>query len=98
MKSYADFLESLNLWEPEFGWSPELKALWWDAKGDWEKSHNIAQDINGSIGDWIHGYLHRKEGDEWNASYWYHRANRHFKSNTLDEEQRELVEHILGLN
>jgi len=25
---------------------------------------------------WIHAHLHRVEGDEGNAAYWYRRANR----------------------
>ncbi len=40
-----------------------LLALWWDGKGDWEKAHEIAQDVAGVDGAWVHAYLHRKEGD-----------------------------------
>lgn len=39
-----------------------LLALWWDAKGDWERAHEVAQDIAGADGAWVHAYLHRKEG------------------------------------
>ena len=48
-----------------------LLALWWDDKGDWEKAHEIAQDVAGADGAWVHAYLHRKEGDVGNAAYWY---------------------------
>ena len=49
-----------------------LKALWWDAKGDWNKAHECAQGDEGDPScDWVHAYLHRKEGDASNAGYWY---------------------------
>jgi hypothetical protein len=51
-----------------------LLALWWDGKGEWAKAHEIAQDVAGADGAWVHAYLHRKEGDVGNAGYWYRRA------------------------
>jgi hypothetical protein len=53
-----------------------LLALWWDGKGDWERAHAIAQDVDGAEGAWVHAYLHRKEGDLGNAAYWYRVAGR----------------------
>ncbi|RAV99934.1 hypothetical protein [Pseudochryseolinea flava] len=75
--------------------SPLLQAMWYDAKGDWNAAHNIAQDIHTHDGSWVHGYLHRKEGDESNAAYWYHRANKAFKRNTLSEEWNDIVTALL---
>jgi len=46
-----------------------LLALWWDAKGEWDKAHRIAQDVAGPDGAWVHAYLHRKEGELGNATY-----------------------------
>ena len=43
--------------------------------GDWDKSHNIAQDYSDNSANWIHGVLHKIEGDEWNSKYWYARTN-----------------------
>ena len=80
---------------PEF-WPEALQALWWDAKGDWQNSHEIAQEINSDLGHWIHAYLHRKEGDRWNAEYWYRRAHRVFPDMGLDEELETIVEYILN--
>ena len=52
-----------------------LKALYYDAKGDWKSAHDIAQSQEGAPEyDRLHAYLHRKEGDDWNAKYWYRRA------------------------
>jgi hypothetical protein len=70
--------------------------MWYDAKCNWEASHNIAQDMRNQIGSWIHGYLHRKEGDDWNAGYWYRQAGRSFPKTTLEEEHQEIVEFILN--
>ena len=56
--------------------SPPLQALWYDAHGDWDRAHELAQGANSSEGDWVHAYLHRKEGDEGNAHYWYNRAGK----------------------
>ena len=39
--------------------------------GDWDKSHNIAQDYTDTTANWIHAVLHKIEGDVWNSKYWY---------------------------
>ena len=90
-----EFLQCLDLDSPPEIWPETLKAVWWDANGNWDNSHNIAQDIPSEVGNWIHAYLHRKEGDKWNAGYWYRRANREFPENNLDEELQSIVEYIL---
>ena len=69
--------------------------MWWDYKGNWEKSHDIAQEIEADTGHWIHAYLHRKEGDSWNAGYWYRIAGRAYPNISLAEEAKELVQFIL---
>jgi hypothetical protein len=42
----------------------------------------------------VHAYLHRKEGEEWNADYWYRRAG-HYRRADLNEEWQALVEGLL---
>jgi len=91
------FQDSLKLDSPPKV-SNELKALWYDAKGDWEKSHDIIQDIDTRDAALIHAYLHRKEGDTWNADYWYNRAGVKRKDWTLQEEWDDLVKQFLGSN
>jgi hypothetical protein len=61
---------------PPAGVSGAVAALWHDARGDWEAAHNAAQDDHSKAGSWVHAYLHRKEGDDGNAGYWYARAGR----------------------
>lgn len=73
-----------------------LRALWYDAYGDWEKSHNIIQDIETKEAAHIHAYLHRKEGDVWNADYWYARAGKKRPDVTLEDEWRELINAYLN--
>ena len=71
---------------------PILVALWHDAKGDWQTAHSIAQGREGTAGyDRLHAYLHRKEGDDANARYWYRRANSKAFSGTLETEWKELA-------
>jgi hypothetical protein len=72
-----------------------LLALWHDAKGDWEAAHDIAQDIHTRDGSWLHAYLHRKEGDLWNAGYWYRQAGKPVHTGTLEEEWEALVRAFL---
>ena len=70
---------------------PLLAAMWWDARGDWQKAHRIAQDINTPDGAWVHAYLHRKEGDLSNADYWYRRAGRTRPDEPLRDEWIQIV-------
>jgi hypothetical protein len=64
------FRDSLREEAPPVGLDFALAGLWWDAKGDWTKAHESAQQDEGVSGSWVHAYLHRKEGDTSNAAYW----------------------------
>jgi hypothetical protein len=79
---------------------PLLAALWWDAKGDWNRAHEIAQAEadRGTRPDaaWVHAYLHRKEGDTWNANYWYRRASQLHPDIPLDEEWAQIASALLA--
>ena len=68
-----------------------LTALYWDARGDWARAHEVAQGITSAEGSVIHAYLHRKEGDLGNARYWYDRAGQSVYGGTLDEEWRAIA-------
>lgn len=92
---FRDFRETLKDPHPPAGWPPGLRALWYEGKGDWEAAHNIAQDMYGAAGSLIHAYLHRVEGDRWNAGYWYDRAGKPFPKTTLEQEFETLVESLL---
>ena len=96
--TFEEFNNSLSASQPPSGISELLKALWYDGKGDWETSHNIAQDIHSREGSWIHAYLHRKEGDNGNAAYWYHRAGKPVPGSTLEKEWEQISRALLKEN
>ena len=73
---------------------PLLLALWHDGRGNWDQAHAIAQAIESSDGAWVHAYLHRREGDQGNARYWYRRAARAESTGALAAEFEQLVEHL----
>lgn len=77
--------------------SHALRALWWDAKGDWHKAHGCAQqDDEGPAGTWVHAYLHRKEGDLTNAGHWYRRAGRPVATTSLEVEWTVISKALLA--
>lgn len=77
--------------------SPVLIALWYDGKGDWNAAHEIAQGREGVREyDRLHAYLHRVEGDEWNAGYWYRKAGESYPEMGLKEEWRMMVKKMLN--
>ena len=78
------------------GFSGALLALWWDAKGDWNRAHEVAQDVAGSDGAWVHAYLHREDGDLENAGYWYRRAGRSVATGDSRVEWEGIVREMLG--
>jgi hypothetical protein len=47
-------------------------------------------------GSWVHAYLHRKEGDQGNAAYWYGRAGKPVCREPLDAEWRSIATALLG--
>ncbi len=87
----ASFKESISGNEPPQNSSVYLSSLWYEAKGDWEKAHILIQDVEDKNTAWIHAYLHRKEGDNSNADYWYRRAEKKRPSISLTEEWDEIV-------
>lgn len=93
--TFEEFKSSLLQSIPPANLKPLAKALWFEGKGDWEAAHNIAQDVHTNEGSWVHAYLHRKEGDVGNASYWYHRAGKSMPSMSLDEEWTSIVKIFL---
>jgi hypothetical protein len=90
-----EFRKSLLSDSPPEELSLPLAALWWDAKGDWTRAHESAQQDEGPTGAWVHAYLHRKEGDLSNAGYWYGRAGKRPANMSLDEEWTAIVNTLL---
>jgi hypothetical protein len=94
--TFNEFEVSLSLGTPPEGIHEVLLALWHEGRGDWEAAHNIAQIREGTRDyDHLHAYLHRVEGDDWNAGYWYRRAGVKMPDLALREEWHQLVERFL---
>ncbi|HUI43831.1 MAG TPA: hypothetical protein VL523_17865 [Terriglobia bacterium] len=91
-----EFRQSLLSDQPPNHLSLALAGLWWDAKGDWKRAHESAQQDEGPAGSWVHAYLHRKEGDSSNAGYWYRRAGRPPTKSSPEHEWIEIAESLLG--
>lgn len=90
-----DFKNSLQEDCPPLRYSLALKALWFAANDNWEASHNIAQDMHNVTGSWLHAYLHRVEGDAFNAGYWYRQAGKIFPEITLKEELDSIIQAVI---
>lgn len=75
--------------------SQELKALWFDYQGNWDTAHDLVDQLPGKSAARVHAYLHRKEGDKWNADYWYRRAEETRPPCTLEKEWEDLVNRFL---
>jgi hypothetical protein len=72
-----------------------LAALWHTARGEWDKAHALVQDEEDALAAWIHAHLHRIEGDESNAGYWYGKAGKPHAKLTTDEEWKQIADAAL---
>jgi hypothetical protein len=95
MNTFEEYRDSLAQTSPQESLSVPLKALWFDAKGDWDKAHRMADSIEDKTAYWVHAYLHRKEGDKNNANYWYNKAGKNMPSVSLEEEWEDIVNALL---
>jgi hypothetical protein len=88
--------QSLTAGQPPLG--PEPRAHWTvvGCQGDWTRAHESAQRDEGIKGSWVRAYLHRKEGDQGNAAYWYSRAGKPVCRESLDAEWLSIVTALLG--
>ena len=89
--TFAEFKRDIAKSKPPAGLAPVLEALWWAAKGDWDKAHRIVMKQEGRNAAWVHAYLHRVEGDLDNAGYWYRQARRPADSGPLDAEWQAIA-------
>lgn len=62
--------------------------------GDWDGAHRMIQHYHDPLSCQIHGLLHRIEGDEGNAAYWYQRGGMSTPANSIEQE----IERLLALN
>lgn len=86
-----NFKNSIQSGKQPSGISLPIQALWHDGRGDWEKAHSLIDHLDDPISSHIHAYLHRKEGDKWNADYWYRKAGKSRPDFSLEKEWEQLL-------
>jgi hypothetical protein len=87
--------DSLGRAKPPANLPPPLRALWHHAKGDWDSAHGLMRDDKTQAAAWVHAFLHRVEGDEANAAYWYGIAGRAHCANLLSSEWLDIAGQLL---
>ena len=94
--TFEQFMASLQDTSAPAEASKPLQALWEAKQGAWEKAHGIVQDLSSSEAAWVHAFLHRQEGDEANAGYWYSRAGRKAFQGSLEDEWASISRQLLS--
>jgi hypothetical protein len=90
------FKRSLTNDHPPGDGASVLAALWWIKKGDWERAHAIVMDSAAPEAAWVHAHLHRIEGDDANARYWYRQARKPVATATIDAEWEAILASLLA--
>ena len=91
-----EFKSSVAQEAPPAGMDLALQAMWYEAKGDWDTAHGLIQQKDDQTGAWVHAYLHRQEGDQLNANYWYSRAGRTAPDQSLEQEWEGITTTLLA--
>jgi hypothetical protein len=91
----AEFRASLSDASPAPQLNAPLMALWWAAKGGWDRAHKIVQDEPTTDAAWVHAYLHRVEGDPGNAAYWYRQAGKPAAAGSLETEWERITSALI---
>ena len=68
----------------------ELLSALWLVAGQLDRSHTISQGIENANGSFLHGMMHRREGDFGNAKYWFRRAGDHAIVDVIAHETASL--------
>lgn len=61
------------------------EALVWLRMGIIDRAHDLVQDAGSGIDAYIHGMIHRVEGDYWNAKYWFRSAGKEVVAKIVDQ-------------
>jgi len=97
MITIDEFRNSVSAAAPPAQVSPALEALWWAAKGDWDRAHKCVQQHEDNADcNWVHAHLHHQEGDMRNAGGWYRRAGKPVANCSVEEEWMRLATEFLA--
>ena len=95
--TYREFMDSIHDEDLPEGLNTLCQSLWYDFKGDWKKAHDLVDSLPGRDAAWVHAYLHRKEGDIWNADYWYRQAKKARPNLSLQDEWIALTKALFDI-
>ena len=95
MMNIEEFRNSINKGLLPQGLPLYVQALWYDARGDWKTAHDLIDQLTDLRSAKVHAYLHRKEGDSWNADYWYSKSKSKRPNQSLEAEWADLVQELL---
>lgn len=95
MANIQNFKQSVSDGKLPSDLTPHLLALWYDGRGDWKKAHDQIDHLEDKASSHVHAYLHRKEGDIWNADYWYRKSGFSRPDVTLEQEWEQLLSRYL---
>lgn len=96
MGSIEQFRSTLSQMLPPPGAAPALQALWWAAKGEWERAHVVVTTHQGDpTCDLVHAHLHRQQGDEESARSWYADSGEAACDLPIEQEWRQLAQRLL---
>lgn len=74
-----------------------LEAIDLIEEENYEEAHLVLQLSETPEAAWLLACLYRREGDEWNANYWYDKAGRAMPSYSVEteiQEIRDLIENL----
>ena len=91
----SEFKATLASESPDPHLNKLLRALWWQANDQWDKAHDLVQNLDSSVAKWIHAMLHRQESDLDNSLYWYSDAGRELPDKSLQAEWEEIANFLL---
>ena len=93
-----EFRQSLSAERPPSGLSRVLTALWHAGKGEHDKAHALIQDDGSKDAAWVHAHVHRCQGDQDNARYWYEKAGKPHPRAGVTDEWAEIAGALLGMH
>jgi hypothetical protein len=64
--------------------------------GDWQRAHEVAQDIDTPDGSYWHAIIHRQEPDPGNAGYWFRQVGKHAIFPGLQSDAEEILQRYPG--
>ena len=92
---FETFKQSVKGIKPPEGTIVYLLAMWYDNHNNWLEAHNIVDGLGNATAWWFHAYFHRKQGDSWNADYWYRKAGKKRTDISLEQEWEIIVRSLL---